>query len=177
MAWESTTDENVLNEARTEIWRAWRQTCADNESHAHAPDFFRPDEMPTFYDPFAGGGSLPLEAERLGFVSFASDLNPVAVLINKAMIEFPPHFSGRAPVNPMAASDEQLVQRNWQRSSGLAEDVELLWVLDSRRGEASNWLAIPTIPITSRNRSRSAGSKSARRNASNGDCMALGAHR
>jgi putative DNA methylase len=51
-------------------------------------------------DPFCGGGSIPLEAQRLGLRAYASDLNPVPVLINKALIEIPPKFAGRPPVNP-----------------------------------------------------------------------------
>ena len=60
-----------------------------------------------FHDPFAGGGSIPLEAQRLGFESYASDLNPVAVLINKAMIEIPPKFAGRKPVGPVPKDEKQ----------------------------------------------------------------------
>ena len=61
-----------------------------------------PAKLPLFHDSFAGGGSLPLEAQRLGPEAHASDLNPVAVLINKAMIEMPPRFAGQPPVNPKA---------------------------------------------------------------------------
>lgn len=70
-------------------------------------------------DPFAGGGSISLEAQRLGPEAHASDLNPVAVLINKALIEIPPKFAGRPPVLPGAA-EERMV---WPRATGLAEDV------------------------------------------------------
>jgi putative DNA methylase len=65
--------------------------------------------LPAFHDPFSGGGALPLEAQRLGLNSFASDLNPVSVLLNKAMIEYPTQFRGMPPVNPisqMPAQDE-----------------------------------------------------------------------
>ena len=72
-----------------EIWRSWRRTCAENADHPRAQELFNPDKLPAFHDPFAGGGSLPLEAQRLGLESYASDLNPVAVLICKAMIENP----------------------------------------------------------------------------------------
>ena len=83
--WENTTNEDVLQQARNEIWRSWRLTCAENANHPRAAELFNPDKLPAFHDPFAGGGSLPLEAQRLGLESYASDLNPVAVLINKAM--------------------------------------------------------------------------------------------
>ena len=98
--WENTTNEEVLQRARDEIWQSWRATCAENADHPRAKELFDRHKLPAFHDPFAGGGSLPLEAQRLGLESYASDLNPVAVLINKAMIEIPPKFAGKPPVNP-----------------------------------------------------------------------------
>ncbi len=98
--WENTTNETVLQAARDEIWQSWRRTCAQNADHPRAKELFDRHKLPAFHDPFAGGGSLPLEAQRLGLESYASDLNPVAVLINKAMIEIPPKFAGQPPVNP-----------------------------------------------------------------------------
>ena len=74
---------------------------------------------PPILDPFAGGGSIPLEAQRLGLEAHASDLNPVAVLINKALIEIPPKWAGHAPVFPGAAAE----QMSWPGATGLAEDV------------------------------------------------------
>ncbi len=79
--------------------------------------------LPGFHDPFAGGGALPLEAQRLGLLSHASDLNPVAVLINKAMIEVPPKFAGKAPVHPAARGESRLLAGDWRGAQGLAEDV------------------------------------------------------
>ena len=87
VTWENTTNEQVLNRARAEIRRSWRRACADNSDHPEAAELFNPEKLPGFHDPFAGGGALPLEAQRLGLESYASDLNPVVVLINKAMIE------------------------------------------------------------------------------------------
>ena len=98
--WENTTNETVLQQARDEIWRSWRRTCAEHANHPRAQELFNPDKLPAFHDPFAGGGSLPLEAQRLGLESYASDLHPVAVLINKAMIEIPPKFANCPPVHP-----------------------------------------------------------------------------
>ena len=92
--WENTTNEKVIRAAREEILASWRRTCADNADHPKAKDLFDRDKLPGFHDPFAGGGALPLEAQRLGLESYATDLNPVAVIINKAMIEIPPRFSG-----------------------------------------------------------------------------------
>ncbi len=104
--WENTTNETVLQAARDEIWASWRRTCAENADHPRAKELFDPNKLPAFHDPFAGGGALPLEAQRLGLESYASDLNPVAVLINKAMIEIPPRFAGLPPVNPESRKQE-----------------------------------------------------------------------
>jgi putative DNA methylase len=116
--WENTTNEEVLRKAREEIWASWRRACADNAGHPRAAELFDRHRLPAFHDPFAGGGALPLEAQRLGLEAHASDLNPVAVLINKAMIEIPPRFAGRPPVNP-----ERDLNRHWKGAQGLAEDV------------------------------------------------------
>jgi len=121
--WENTTNETVLQAAREEIWQSWRRACADNADHPRAKELFDRKVLPAFHDPFAGGGALPLEAQRLGLASYASDLNPVAVLINKAMIEIPPKFAGLAPVNPEARKEKSLIAREWKGASGLAEDV------------------------------------------------------
>ena len=122
--WENTTNETVLEEARGEIWRSWRRACAEHADHPRAAELFDRPKLPAFHDPFAGGGSLPLEAQRLGLEAHASDLNPVAVLINKAMIEIPRRFAGRPPVNPEARADRTVVARTWKGAQGLAEDVQ-----------------------------------------------------
>src|SRR5207249_12130017 len=121
--WENTTNETVLQAARDEIWQSWRRACADNTDHPRAKELFDRKKLPAFHDPFAGGGALPLEAQRLGLESYASDLNPVAVLINKAMIEIPPKFAGMSPVNPASRDEKSLVAREWRGTQGLAEDV------------------------------------------------------
>jgi putative DNA methylase len=122
--WENTTNEAVLNEARQEIWKSWRSACQDNRDHPQAAELFNPDKLPAFHDPFAGGGALPLEAQRLGLESYASDLNPVAVTINKAMIEIPPRFAGCKPVGPIPEGEKQTsIARDWPGATGLAEDV------------------------------------------------------
>ena len=122
--WENTTNEEVLQQARDEIRACWRRACADHADHPRAAELFDPERLPAFHDAFAGGGALPLEAQRLGLEAHASDLNPVAVLINKAMIELPPKFSGRPPVHPEARSKPELVaRREWTGTRGLAEDV------------------------------------------------------
>src|SRR5207249_1034644 len=100
--WDNSDDERVLASARAEIMRS----CNGNP--------------PTVLDPFCGGGSIPLEAQRLGLVAKASDLNPVAVLITKALIEIPPDFAGCPPVNPSAQSP---ALGGWAGAHGLADDV------------------------------------------------------
>lgn len=128
--WENTNNEEVLGRARAEIWKSWRETCELNKGHPQAAELFNPEKLPGFHDPFAGGGALPLEAQRLGLESYASDLNPVAVTINKAMIEIPPKFSGCAPVGPEVDADKGTKKRatrdafeDWSGAKGLAEDV------------------------------------------------------
>jgi putative DNA methylase len=146
--WENTTNEEVLEQARAEIWQSWRRTCAENADHPRAKELFDRYRLPAFHDPFAGGGSLPLEAQRLGLEAYASDLNPVAVLINKAMIEIPPKFAGKPPVNPEARKDKELFKRPWSGTQGLAEDVRYYgqWML----GEAEKVLGrlYPKIEVT-----------------------------
>ncbi len=122
--WENTTNEDVLNRARAEIKRSWARWCKESGED--------PEKLPPFHDPFAGGGALPLEAQRLGLEAHASDLNPVAVMINKAMIEIPPRFAGRPPINPEARKDKQLFKKTWRGAAGLAEDVRYYgqWMRD-----------------------------------------------
>src|SRR5215475_10909003 len=107
--WENSNDDAVLGAARKEIW----DSCDGNP--------------PAILDPFAGGGTIPLEAQRLGLEAHASDLNPVAVLINKALIEIPPKWAGKPPVHPDAKS-----QLRWRGAEGLAEDVRCYgkWIRD-----------------------------------------------
>ena len=101
VVWENIHDEKLLREAHEEILKSTG------------------GNPPPILDPFAGGGSIPLEAQRLGLEAHASDLNPVAVLINKALIEIPPKWAGHKPVFPGAA-EERL---SWPGATGLAEDV------------------------------------------------------
>ena len=114
--WESTTDEPTLETARELI-----RLCTGGNP-------------PPLLDPFAGGGSIPLEAQRLGLEAHAGDLNPVAVMINKALIEIPPRFAGQAPVNPR---DRERVGggAEWPGATGLAADVRYYgeWMRDRAR--------------------------------------------
>ncbi len=101
VVWENSNNPDVLKAAKTEIMKS-----TDNNP-------------PALLDPFAGGGAIPLEAQRLGLEAHAHDLNPVAVMINKAMIEIPPRFSGKPPVNP----DNMKMAGSFDGAAGLAEDV------------------------------------------------------
>lgn len=122
--WENTNNEEVLKRARDAIKESWQETCALNKNHPQAKELFDSEKLPAFHDPFAGGGAIPLEAQRLGLESYASDLNPVAVMINKAMIEIPPKFAGRAPLGPIPDGEKQSeMPREWHGAQGLAEDV------------------------------------------------------
>lgn len=101
-SWENVQDDRLFADARNEILKSSNGT------------------PPALMDPFAGGGSIPLEAQRLGIEAYASDLNPVAVLINKALLEIPPQFKNRAPAFPGLAEAEI---RHWKGAQGLAADV------------------------------------------------------
>ncbi len=146
--WENTTNEEVLEEAREAIRQSWRYTCAENAGHPRAKELFDRNRLPAFHDPFAGGGALPLEAQRLGLESYASDLNPVAVLINKAMIEIPPKFAGRPPVHPEAQENKSLLAREWHGAQGLAEDVRYYgrWMRDQAEKRIGH--LYPKVEIT-----------------------------
>lgn len=146
--WENTTNEAVLERARAEIWQSWRAACAENADHPRAKELFDRHKLPGFHDPFAGGGALPLEAQRLGLESYASDLNPVAVLISKAMIEIPPKFAGKPPVNPDAHNEKTLLAREWRGAQGLAEDVRTYgqWMRDEAEKRIGH--LYPPIEVT-----------------------------
>nr|WP_096361890.1 DUF1156 domain-containing protein [Sulfuricaulis limicola] len=148
--WENTTNEAVLQAARDEIWQSWRRACAENAGHPRAKELFDRNKLPAFHDPFAGGGALPLEAQRLGLESYASDLNPVAVLINKAMIEIPPKFAGKPPVNPawQKKRDDEKAMTVWRGAQGLAEDVRYYgqWMRDEAEKRIGH--LYPKIEVT-----------------------------
>lgn len=126
--WENSDNPHILKEAREEIWKSWRETCEANKDHPDAETLFNPDVLPAGHDPFAGGGAIPLEMQRLGLNAYASDLNPVAVMINKAMIELPPKCAGHPPVNP----GSKKIASSWKGCKGLAEDIRYYgkWMRD-----------------------------------------------
>lgn len=147
--WENTSNEEVLQKAREAIMESWRETCYLNRDHPQAQELFNPEKLPAFHDPFAGGGALPLEAQRLGLEAWASDLNPVAVTINKAMIEIPPKFADRAPVGPVPPSTRHaLSMPGWKGAQGLAEDVRRYghWMREEARKRIGH--LYPQVEIT-----------------------------
>jgi putative DNA methylase len=146
--WENTNNENVLSQARAEILTSWQRTCAANQDHPQALELFNPEKLPAFHDPFAGGGTLPLEAQRLGLESYASDLNPVPVLINKAMIEIPPKFANMPPVNPAARQGKMQFASDWQGAKGLAEDVRYYGQWMREQAEQRIGHLYPKVTIT-----------------------------
>ena len=122
--WENTNNEEVLNKAREAIKESWLFTCSLNKKHPQADELFNPEKLPAFHDPFAGGGSIPLEAQRLGMESYASDLNPVPVTINKAMIEALSRFN-RIPILDAKSSTPLLDEETpYCKRSRFAKNVE-----------------------------------------------------
>jgi putative DNA methylase len=127
--WEATQDDKVLEEAREEI----RRSCGGN--------------LPEVLDPFCGGGSIPLEAQRLGLVAHGSDLNPVAVLITKALIELPARFANRPPIHPREG-DGRLAVQSWPGAQGLAEDVRYYgtWMREEAERRIGHLYPEATLP-------------------------------
>lgn len=105
VVWDNSNDERILGMAKEEIKKSMG------------------DSTITLLDPFAGGGTIPVEAQRLGLKAIAHDLNPVAVMINKAMIEIPPRFINHAPVNAEARNRLPSADSTWAGTSGLEEDL------------------------------------------------------
>ena len=130
-------------------YTAWQVNC--RQAPPEAVNHFLAEYAPPVLDPFAGGGSIPLEAQRLGLRAHASDLNPVAVLINKALIEIPPKFAGMPPVNPEwqeKSSEEKTLNDSWRGAAGLAEDVRYygLWMKDEAEKRIGH--LYPTVKVT-----------------------------
>lgn len=127
VVWENVRDEKLFVQAHTEILKSTG------------------GNPPPILDPFAGGGTIPLEAQRLGLEAHASDLNPVAVLINKALIEIPPKFRDQPPVFPGLAESQI---RNWRGAEGLAADVRAYgqWMRDQAEQRIGHLYPDATLP-------------------------------
>jgi putative DNA methylase len=136
--WENTTNEKVLNRAREEIRRSWRRCCADNADHPEAAWLFNPEVIPSFHDPFSGGGSIPLEAQRLGLRAYGSDLNPVALIVSKATYELPSQYSSH-PLSTTLQEDQTSftslppADDLQKKSQSLAQDVSFYGKLLNQR--------------------------------------------
>ena len=117
--WNNMNNQRVLERARAEIQKSWEQTFKDTSESSN--------KMPYFLDPFGGGGAIPIEAQRLGLQTHAADLNPVAVMINKALIEIPTKFFDKNPVGPVSFNDRQKEigeTDKWRGYQGLAQDIK-----------------------------------------------------
>ena len=150
--WEASNNETIVNAARWEIARsvAW-DLGEEPPARGDGPailDYLQ-NNAPPIYDPFSGGGSIPLEAQRLGLRAYGSDLNPVAVLIGKALVEIPPKFAGRPPVNPKTRAEATNGQlRAWKGAQGLAEDVGYYgqWMRDEAEERIGHLYPKATLP-------------------------------
>jgi len=147
--WENSNNETVLLMAQTEIARSVARDFGDEMPEgAEAIRTYLAEKAPPVLDPFCGGGSIPLEAQRLGLRAYGSDLNPVAVLITKALIEIPPKFAGLPPVNPEAREKKRLTEKDWKGAEGLAEDVRYYgkWMRDEAEKRIGH--LYPKVKIT-----------------------------
>jgi putative DNA methylase len=126
--WENVNNQDVLGRARAEILKSWAEICTLNQRHPMASSLFNPSELPIVWDPFAGGGAIPLEGKRLGLSVEATDLNPVAVVINKALVDIPSRFNGQASITSGQHLDElplkpRRSERQVQGLEGLCADL------------------------------------------------------
>ena len=131
--WSNLHNDDLLHQAKIEVLKSWKYVCDEHPKD----ESYNPNILPAFHDPFAGGGGIPLEAQRLGLKAYASDLNPVATTINKAMIELPFRFEGYSPVNPESS---RLFNDKWEGASGLQADVRYYgkWILNKAKEEIGN---------------------------------------
>ena len=144
--WEATNDELILNRARYEIARSLARSRGEAPPPREDPEAvlsWLADNAPPVCDPFCGGGSIPLEAQRLGLRAHGSDLNPVAVLVSKATCEIPPKFAGLPPVNP-----ERDPHVAWKGTQGLAEDIRHYgqWMRDEAESRIGH--LYPKVAVT-----------------------------
>lgn len=127
--WENSNDESILSQAKNEIVK-----CTGGN-------------IPALLDPFSGGGTIPFEGQRLGLQSHAHDLNPVAVMINKAMIEYPAKFYNMPPINPETHKREGFIPKEWHGADGLAEDIRYYGKWMEQEAQKKIGSLYPTIAI------------------------------
>ena len=160
--WKNSNDENILAEARYEIAFSVARNNGENldifrENFKDDPKGvlqYLNDHCPAVYDPFCGGGSIPLEAQRLGLRARGSDLNPLPVLLTKAMIELPPKFHNQAPINPdadtMGMSTETGIRQTrvpWKGTAGLANDIRYYGAWNARGSTQAYWTSLSESAI------------------------------
>jgi putative DNA methylase len=163
VVWKNSNDEQVLHAARMEIARSVARSKNlkhDSKMKRDQVLAFLAEHAPPVLDPFCGGGSIPLEAQRLGLRAFGADLNPVAVLITKALIDIPARFGGRPPVNPGKAGTDakaktvkvstqgRVGDTSWRGATGLAEDVRFYgaWMRDEAQKRIGNLYPKAALP-------------------------------
>ena len=141
--WENTTNEKVLQQARDEIWQSWR-TPAPRTPTIRAPrNCSTATSCPPSTIPLPAAARCRWRRSGLGLRAYASDLNPVAVLINKAMIEIPPKFAGRPPVNPEAQRTKTTAHQDMAGRAGSGRGRALLRQVDARRGREADRPPLP----------------------------------
>lgn len=144
--WENNNNEALLSTAYDAIKKSWDETCRLNKGKPG----FDPNECPEFFDPFAGGGTLPLEAKRLGLKTNASDLNPIPVMINRSLIQVPHLFSGLQPItNSLEIKDRQSdLYHQWTGLNGLADDLDHYGNLLREEAHKKIGIFYPDIMVT-----------------------------
>ncbi len=146
--WENSNNQSLLREAHEEITKSWKETCHLNRNHPKASSLFNPERLPAFHDPFAGGGALPVEALRLGLESHGSDLNPVPVTLNKAMIEIPGLFRDRPAVSNTVRKEKMLLDEPENGIKGLRADILYYGDWVAREAEKRIGALYPAAHIT-----------------------------
>ena len=147
--WENSNNRDVIARARAEIVRSWREVCELNRDHPQAIELFNASSLPAVCDAFAGGGAIPVESLRLGMPGIASDINPIAVLINKSLIEFLPRFAGRCPIGPSKGKKQQLgIESDWPGLSGFAEDLRRFSEQINKKAKEQIGKNYPDVEVT-----------------------------
>ena len=147
--WENTTNETVLQQARDEIWQSWRYTCAENADHPRAKELFDRYKLPAFHDPFAGGGALPLEAQRLGLESLRQRPEPGGGADQQGDDRDPAQVRRQAAGEPRSEKRQtDFSTKTWKGAQGLAEDVRYYgqWMRDEAEKRIGH--LYPKIEVT-----------------------------
>ena len=148
--WENIGNKSLLERANEEILRAWNETKIINNENS---SYF--DSFPSIHDPFSGGGAIPLEAQRLGLKAIASDINPVALIINHAMINFTTHFVGLEPIGPILEYDKQKkISISASGLQGVCEDIRRYGDVVKQKAFSQIGQYFPKVEIEGTNKSQ-----------------------